>query len=212
MENVLNSQVLVLNKNYQPITTTNVITAISKLWAERVEAISVEEDGTYMNHTFSSWAEISELRSMFDDEFNNEGIDWIHSPSLKIMVPRVIRLLTYDKLPKHDVRLTRKSLYKRDKYVCQYCGHKFSTEELTIEHIVPRSKGGRNTWENLVAACIPCNRKKGNKDLEHSGMKLIKKPKKPNAIHGVVIHLGNKRYKDWDHFISDVYWNTELQE
>lgn len=210
---ILESRVLVLNKSYTPIRTTTAIDAISKLFCNTVEAIMVE-NGAYISHDFGSWAEVSMFRREFEDEFKSENaeLDWVRSPSLHLIVPRVVRLLTYDKLPKHDVKLTRKSLYERDRHVCQYCGDKFKTEDLNIEHIMPKSRGGQNSWENLVTACIDCNRKKGNRTPDEAGMKLIRSPRKPKPRTEARIKFGPKRYKDWDHFVSDIYWETEITD
>lgn len=209
--NILDSRVLVLNKSYTPIRTTTAIDAISKLFCNTVEAIMVE-GGSYVSYDFGSWAEVSMFRKEFEKDFSEENadVDWVSSPSLHLIVPRVVRLLAYDKLPKHDIKLTRKTLYERDRNTCQYCGSKLKTDELNIEHIMPKSRGGQNTWENLVAACIDCNRKKGNRTPEEAGMKLIKSPKKPKPKAEARIKFGPKRYKDWDHFVSHIYWDTEL--
>lgn len=210
---VLETKVLVLNKSYMPIKTTTVMDAVSKLFCNSVEAIMVEE-GNYVSYNFGSWAEISMFRKEFEADFEdiNRDVDWIRTPSLHLIVPRVVRLLTYDKMPKHDVKLTRKTLYQRDRHVCQYCGDKFKIEDLNIEHIMPKSRGGQNSWENLVTACIDCNRKKGNRTPEEAGMKLIKTPRKPKPVAEARINFGRKRYKDWDHFVSTIYWNTEIED
>lgn len=213
MSQILETKVLVLNKSYVPIKTTTVIDAISKLFCDTVEAITVDQNN-YVSYDFGSWTEISMFRKEFENDFEelNREVDWIRTPSLHLMVPRVVRLLTYDKLPKHDVKLTRKALYERDRYVCQYCGNKFKSDELNIEHILPKSRGGQNTWENLAAACISCNRKKGNRTPSEAGMKLIKTPRKPKPKAEARIKFGSERYKDWDHFVSHLYWNTEIED
>ena len=99
-----------------------------------------------------------------------------------IMFPSVIRLKEYRYIPVQIQIVSRKNIFLRDRNICQYCAKHFPTAELTLDHIIPHSKGGRDTWQNLVACCKPCNRKKADKSLEESGMTLLHKPR-PASIH-----------------------------
>lgn len=206
---VIDSKVLVLNKYYAPVNVTTVKIAFSKLVSGVAEAIMVE-DGVPTNHDFSSWTEISELKSMYKSP---EDIDWVHTPSTAFIVPRVIRLLTFDRLQMDFVKLTRRNIFERDHYTCQYCGKTFSKNSngLNIEHIIPKSKGGKNTWKNLVASCLKCNQRKGDKTPKQANMQLLRKPFKPKANFNIKVKLGKKKYKDWDMFVSDLYYNTEIK-
>lgn len=208
---ILDSKVLVLNKLYSPIRMTTVRDAFCKIFTEAAEVITVE-DGQYMNHDFSSWTELSELKSLLEDEFVDEELEWVRTPSTRLVVPRVIRMLGYDKAPRFQMRLTRKNIYDRDNYTCQYCGKRFSTEDLNIDHVLPRSRGGKNSWGNLVCSCIKCNRKKKNQTPKEAGMKLLSKPYRPSPQFVLKISPNSRKYKDWDMFISDIYWNAELHE
>lgn len=207
---VLDSKVLVLNKHYSPINVTTVKNAFTKLVVGVAEAILVE-DGVPTNHDFHSWSEISELKQMYESP---EDIDWLHTPSTSFLVPRVIRVLTFDKFQMDYVKLTRRNIFERDHYTCQYCGKTFSKKhvELNIEHVIPKSKGGKNSWSNLVTACVKCNQRKGDKTPKQAGMELIQKPVKPKSDFGIKVKLGKKRYSDWDMFVSDLYYNTELKD
>ena len=209
MSSVLSTHVLVLNRGYVPIHTTTVRDAFVKLFTAVAEAVSVE-DGAYVGHSFNSWSEISELKRQYDDV--PPDADWVHTPTLSLLVPRVIRLLRYDKLPVHNVKLTRKNIYERDNYTCQYTGQRLSSSELNIDHVVPRSRGGRNTWENLVTCSVEANSRKGNRTPQEAGMKLIRRPRCPGPRHRLQIPRTARRYQSWDHFVSDLYWNTELEE
>lgn len=104
---------------------------------------------------------------------------YIRSSSVKFSHPAIIRLINYRNSPK-TVDLTRRNIMRRDGMRCQYCGK--SNVPLTIDHILPKSRGGKDEWENLVTACVSCNNFKGNRTPEEAGMKLISKPKKPNPI------------------------------
>lgn len=210
---VLDSKVLVLNKLYSPIRTTTVRDAFCKIVSEAAEVITVE-NGVYTSYDFASWSDVSEFRDLMiaEGEALDTDIDWVHTPNLKLLVPRVIRMLDYEKTPRFQMRLTRKNIYERDNHTCQYCGKKFGTENLNLDHVIPRSKGGKNTWENLVCSCIKCNRKKKDDTLKEAGMKLLNKPYKPKPQFKLRVAKGTQTYDDWDHFISDIYWTTELKE
>lgn len=204
---VLDSKVLVLNKVYNPIRTITVKEAFCKIFTEAAEIITIE-DGQYASYDFASWAEVSEYKALFD----NTDEDWINTTSLRLAVPRVIRLLKYDRSPKLEVCLTRKNIYERDAYTCQYCNKVFPVEKLNLDHVIPRSRGGTNTWENLVCSCIECNRKKKARTPKEAGMHLLSVPYKPKSLSTFKVPQTPKRYKDWDSFVSYQYWNTELKE
>lgn len=108
----------------------------------------------------------------FDDE--------IRSVSYSIKMPAVIRIYSYINLPRNSIVLTRKNILKRDSLSCQYCGTKSSP--LTVDHIIPKVKGGKDSWENLTTACVSCNNKKGNRTLREANLKLLSKPRVPSRI------------------------------
>ena len=109
-----------------------------------------------------------------------ERADWqLHSESTTLSRPMVIRLVSYVRIPRHSHRrkITRRAVFARDDWTCQYCG---ARSNLTVDHVIPRSKGGSSEWENIVASCAPCNRRKGNLLLRNSGMRLSRMPRTPN--------------------------------
>jgi 5-methylcytosine-specific restriction endonuclease McrA len=117
-------------------------------------------------------------------------------------VPAVIRLTRYVYVPRKDVHLTRKNVVLRDKHMCQYCGKEHRSEELTMDHVTPRSLGGATTWENVVACCRRCNNLKADRSPREAGLRLIKKPEMPRRIlylH-VVRHLGQEM-EQWKKYI-----------
>lgn len=101
----------------------------------------------------------------------------IHTVKEKFAAPSVLRLLYFANIKRYDLPLNKKNIFKRDNYTCQYCGIKGAP--LTIDHVIPKKRGGDNNWENLVTSCIECNNKKGDKTPQEAKMKLIRKPKKP---------------------------------
>lgn len=140
------------------------------------------------------------------EEYSRE----IRSVSFTIKLPSVVRLLRLVKRPKSPVKFSRQNIYARDKYRCQYCGQKFSSEELTYDHVIPRSRGGKTEWENIVTCCVDCNRRKGGRTPSEAGMKLIKKPEKPTWIPALRITIGFREVpQSWRDYL---YWNVELLE
>lgn len=107
---------------------------------------------------------------------------FLHSARLAMRVPSVIRLLEYRRIPHQSRALSRKNILLRDRNSCQYCGEVLSSTELTLDHVIPRSRGGSSSWENLVACCHECNHKKGNQLPAEAGMKLMREPR-PFSLH-----------------------------
>ena len=156
---------------------------------------------------FTEWAELSELKRTFEpDQF-----DWIHTVRFQIAVPRIIRLLGYDKLPRQDVKFNRRNIYARDGNKCQYCGRKMPTTELSLDHVVPKSQGGKSSWTNIVCCCVKCNVKKGGRTPEQAHMHLITKPIKPRRSPVINIRLADERYQSWKQFLDTAYWTVELK-
>ena len=104
---------------------------------------------------------------------------YVRSPSRSVPWPSVVRLRAYVSIPYKKITLTRKNVMRRDRHRCQYCGDR---DRLTIDHVMPRSRGGRDTWENLVTACVPCNNKKGNRTPEEARLTLSRKPFRPSHV------------------------------
>jgi len=203
----LDTKVLVLNKLYMAVRVIPARRAFTMLFRELAEVIHVE-DGQWMNYDFSTWAELSELRREFDE---HDDHDWVSTVSVDLAVPRVIRLLGYDRLPQQHVKLNRRNLFARDSNRCQYCGHHFPTQELSIDHVVPKTQGGGESWANLVCACVKCNARKGGRTPEQARMALIKKPVQPRRNPLISVKLGHPRYESWRAFLDEAYWSVELR-
>lgn len=109
----------------------------------------------------------------------SESDRFIRSPNLQVPWPSIVRLKAYVRVPYKKIMLTRKNVLRRDRQRCQYCGNR---DQLTIDHIFPKSRGGKDSWENLVAACIPCNNRKGNRTPDEANMKLSRKPFRPSYV------------------------------
>jgi len=202
----LSASVLVLNRLYMAVHVISVRRAFGLLFRELAEVIHVEE-GQYANYDFESWREISEMRANFKAPHD----DWIRSVNFEIQVPRVIRLLSYDRLPKQAIRFNRRNIFARDGNRCQYCGRKFPTSELSLDHVKPRSRGGDTSWENIVCSCVKCNVKKGGRTPQEAHMHLIRQPVKPKRSPLLSIKLGNPKYESWKSFLDNAYWSVDLK-
>jgi 5-methylcytosine-specific restriction endonuclease McrA len=219
-------KVLVLNKCWRPITITSLHKAITLLFNTNDDgnpkAKIIDPINGFTTFTWDDWSQMKP----------EIGEDTIKSGMYKeFRIPEIIMLTKYDKLPQQKVNFSRKTIYERDKCTCQYCGEKFKTDDLTIDHVLPKSKGGKTTWENCVLACVLCNKQKADNLLENtykpknkfnyhpqnhpngwkgsSPMKLLSIPKKP-AYSGLKTDMA-KVPKSWDNFISMAYWSVELQ-
>ena len=202
----LDCNVLVLNKHYMAIRIVGARRAFSLLFRQLAEVVSLE-DGNYSNYDFPSWCEVSEFRRRFEPD----GYDWVSTVNFYVAVPRIIRLLFYDRLPRNEVKFNRRNIFARDKNRCQYCGKRYPTSELSLDHIIPRSMGGKPVWENIVCACTKCNVKKGGQSPQQAGLTLIRKPLKPRHNPLVHVHLGHPRYRSWKQFLDHAYWSVELK-
>jgi len=205
----LNSHVLVLNKMWMAVRVVDARRAFSLLFRTLAEAIRVD-DGSYTGHDFDSWADLSAARDRYIG-LDGEHYDWVSTVRFDIAVPKVIRLLCYDRLPKQDVKLNRRNIYARDANLCQYCGGRFPTSELSLDHVVPRSQGGQSTWTNLVCCCVRCNSRKGGRTPRQAHMKLIREPIKPTRNPVIHLRLGSDKYASWRAFLSNAYWSVELK-
>ena len=201
----LDSQVLVLNRVYSAIRIVDARKAFTFLSKSVAEVISLEQ-GNFRNYDFGSWTDIAELQR----EFESEQHDWVRTPSMTLAVPKIIRLFSYDRRPSQDIRLNRRNIYARDESSCQYCGRKFSTRELSLDHVIPRVQGGEDSWTNLVCACVRCNARKGGRTPRQANMRLVKKPVKPRLNQAIRLRIGSRRYQSWKAFIDEAYWTIEL--
>ncbi|MFN7439028.1 MAG: HNH endonuclease, partial [Phycisphaerales bacterium] len=202
----LDSKVLVLNKLYMAVRVISARRAFCMLARDLAEVINVE-DGRYVNYDFSSWSELAQ----FQEQFERDKHEWVRTVRFQIAVPRIIRLLGYDRLPAQIVKLNRRNLFARDRNTCQYCGAHYPTSELSIDHVKPRSLGGGDSWENLVCACIRCNARKGGRTPEQARMKLIRKPVMPKRNPLIALRLGQDKYSSWKAFLDNAYWSVELK-
>jgi len=199
----LNADVLVLNKNWTALRIITAAEALADLFVGRVEAI----DTDYQAYDFASWHELSEYAVRFQAEQHR----FVRTVTSAVLVPTVVRLLKFDRVKRAAVRLSRKNVYVRDNYTCQYTGKKLPSSELNLDHVVPTSRGGTTCWENIVCCSVEVNSIKGNRTPQEAGLKLIRQPRRPNATE-LLFKSKRFRHDSWKHFVDAAYWNTELRD
>ena len=203
MQYLLDTPVLVLNRLWQAVNTCSARRAFTLLYQGHAQVVAAEPGQGFITHDFASWRDFS--RS------NPEG-NMAQTISMQIRVPRIIVLLLFERLPKKEVKFTRHNVFERDKNTCQYCNRVKPREELNLDHVFPRDRGGQTTWENIVCSCIPCNTRKGNRLPHEAGMQLARKPKRPKWRPFVNISFSTQPHESWKHFLDIAYWNVELSD
>jgi 5-methylcytosine-specific restriction endonuclease McrA len=163
---VLERSTLVLNRHWQPVHATTVLRSLVMLWNDSARAVEPEEYRLY------SWPEWAELES-------SPGEPCIRTARGRLRVPEVISLTRYDRMPATSVAFSRRNVARRDHHTCQYCGAQPGWDQITIDHILPRSRGGASSGTNCVAACVACNAEKADRTPEQAGMRLRKTPVRP---------------------------------
>ncbi len=193
---MLNDPTLVLNRSWVAITTTTVWSALGLVCRGAARVIEPE---TCITYDLRSWSDL----------LPREGERSIRTVQSRIRVPEVIVLTEHDSPPRRSVPFSRRNLYRRDSYRCQYCGMGQTTAELSIDHVIPRCRGGKTTWENCVLSCIPCNVKKGSRLLKEVRMRLVAEPEKPHWSPCLLVSKANRR-PSWGQFVNEAYWGVEL--
>jgi len=163
--------VLVLNASYEPLNVVTVRRAVVLLLKDKAQLVEA-------------------------------GEEHVRSEDLSLPKPAVIRLLAYVRIP-YRLRLpvSRRGVLARDRWTCQYCGGQPKKPDLTIDHVVPRSQGGRKEWTNLVAACTRCNHRKGGRTPSQAGMRLMARPEEPRYVALALIE-GGDRYERWRKYLQ----------
>ncbi|MFK8002452.1 MAG: HNH endonuclease [Polyangiales bacterium] len=182
----LDLRVLVLNKSFQPVRITSARIAFSLLYGDRAFAM----DARYEPMDFDEWSSLPAA----------DGPS-IATPSSVLRVPRLLLLRDYNKVPRTPLRLSRKNIFLRDGNVCAYCD---AREKMTLDHVLPKSRGGPSTWENLVACCRPCNERKGRRTPDEAKMPLRRKPKRPTWNAVVQIAGAGEGVPHWEPFLASV--------
>jgi 5-methylcytosine-specific restriction endonuclease McrA len=193
--NSLHRPTLVLNRNWQPVNVATVARALVLLWNETARVV---DPADYQLYDWSDW---SKMRPQ-------NGEDYIQAVRFRLRVPEVVALNRYDRVPTAVVTFSRRNLFKRDHFTCQYCGRQPGSEELTIDHVVPKSQGGQSRWDNCVLACVSCNKRKADRTPAESKMRLRRRPVRPDWRP--LYMPCDFPIESWTQFVSEAYWSVEL--
>ena len=184
----LRSPVLILNRGYQPVRITDARNGFSLLYLGRARAL----DAAFDAHDFAEW--IERAPTALDEAIRTmRGL---------ICIPRVLLLNEFNRVPRAPLRLSRRHVYMRDDFTCQYCGSRPGVKELNLDHVQPRSRGGRSTWENLVTSCRRCNLQKGRSTPSEAGMRLSKHPLRPSWGLALSLAAQRRRFVEWEPFLA----------
>ena len=194
---ILDRPTLILNRNWQPVGVHTVARALVKVFSE---AARIVDPTDFRLYTWEDWARMRPA----------DGEPFIRTQRLVLRVPEVAVLTSYDRIPANAVTFSRRNVFKRDRFTCQYCGRQPGSEELTIDHVIPRALGGLSRWENCVLACIDCNRIKADRTPEQAGMALRRKPVRP--LWKPLYAPSGVRIASWSKFLSEAYWTVQLKE
>lgn len=196
MTAVLERPTLVLNRNWQPVNVATVARSLVLVWNEAARVVDPRD---YQTYDWTDWSLLAPA----------DGEPFVQAVRQRLRAPEVVTLTDYDRLPTAAVSFSRRNLFKRDHFACQYCGVQPGAGELTIDHVLPRSQGGTSTWDNCVLACVACNKRKADRLPEQAGMKLRKPPIRPVWKP---LYAGHRvRIASWAKFVSEAYWTVELE-
>lgn len=160
------------------------------------QVVYTDGDNNFSTHDLKSWV---------SSTCNPAGREIIRSISVSFGIPEIIVLSLFDRLPKKEIKFTRQNIFERDGYTCQYCSHRFDSKELNLDHVIPREKGGKNSWDNVVTSCIRCNSKKANKLPHQAKMYPVKEPKAPRWRPFMCLAEKTARrkvYASWQNFLD----------
>lgn len=198
---MVSNGVLVLNRNWMAIHVCSVERAIGLLVQDLAQVVTAD----YRTYNFNSWRALSA-------HIAEDGNHFVHAPNFRLAVPEVVLLTRFHRVPPRIVKFNRRNIYLRDGFTCQYCGRKPPKEELTIDHVVPRARGGRSEWENVVLACQRCNARKGSRLVDEIPMHLHRQPQKPHWLS--IVHHSMKGHDRpmWQKFVDTAYWTADLEQ
>ena len=190
MEAALTEPVLVLNRLWQAVNVVAAKRAFSLVASGHAQIVHADDE-SFKVFSMMDWVDFS---------INNPPLsemDVVRTVRHPIRVPKVILLSVFDRVPRKELKLTRRNVFDRDKHVCQYCAKKMDSEELNLDHVIPRHYGGKTTWENIVCSCVKCNSRKANRLPHEAGMHLIRKPSIPKWRPVISLATRGKKTEAW---------------
>ena len=198
MQGSLHHRVLVLNRLWQAVNVCSAERAFALLCTDHARTIHEDENG-FNTYNFEEWCIYSSLY---------EADEVVHTVSTIIHIPHIILLTQFDRLPKKEVKFSREHIFERDEKKCQYCLKSFENRVLTLDHVVPKERGGGTSWTNIVTCCITCNQHKANRTPEEAGMYLPREPRKPHWRPFVEGSPVRKIHLSWSRFLNPNKWTA----
>lgn len=192
----LSTQVLVVNRHLQAVHLTTARRAFVLMWSDIARAL----DAAWVAHDFASW---SATRP-------GDGDLAVGTSRGPLRIPRVVQLMEFDRMPRSTVRLTRRNIYLRDAHTCQYCARQLPARELNLDHVMPRSRGGPMSWDNVVCSCRVCNLRKGSRTPPEAGMRLLRRPVRPRWSPVLALAFAPGRPPEWEPFLASLPGAREL--
>ncbi len=205
MEAALAEPVLVLNRLWQAVNVIAAKRAFSLVASGHAQIVHAEDE-RFEVFSMMDWMDFSRHNPPIHE------VEMVRTVKHSLRVPRVILLSVFDRVPKKELKLTRRNVFERDKYTCQYCALRKDSEDLNLDHVIPRHYGGKTTWENIVCSCIECNSRKSSRLPHEANMRLIRKPSTPKWRPVISLAARGKQHDDWKHFLDVAYWNVELEK
>ena len=194
MDSCLSQRVLVLNRLWQAVNIVGARRAFGLLFQDHAKVIhSSKEDFRVFEP--GEWISFSIDNPPADERW------CVHTIRYKIRIPKILLLKHYDRLPLKEMKFTRENLFGRDNYTCQYCGKSYTPRELNLDHVIPRERGGKTTWENIVTSCLRCNTRKANRFPHEARMHLKRRPARPKLRPFVSSIAGPDCEKSWINFL-----------
>jgi 5-methylcytosine-specific restriction endonuclease McrA len=190
--------VLVLNRNWYPIRVISHRRAFAMLFAGIADVLD-DWHGDYQSYDFSQWAQLSPR--LFLDA--RAKYFWMRTVRVAYAVPKIVRATQYCKIPPSSMRLNRINLMARDRHTCQYCGTVLLAKQLTLDHVIPKSRGGQMSWSNIVCCCKKCNVFKGRRTPDEARMRLLREPRQPHLLEFMKDLGGQVADPSWRPFLPD---------
>ena len=195
---MLTGHVLVLNKSWVAVNVATVRRALTLLYQGQARAVHPVD---YSLYDFAAWCDMPADQTVRGR--------YVITPTRRIRLPEVVILCGFNGFVRREVPFTRRNIFARDDHRCQYCGKRLPKHELTIDHVMPRSRGGADTWENLVLACVKCNVRKGNRTPDEACMPLMRKPSRPRWLPKLGTRVPQHDLMTWQRFVDTSYWSIE---
>ncbi len=185
---MLDEPVLILNRSWIPLQIADVRRGIVLLYKGVAEVVCPR---TFRTYDFARWVSAS----------TGDDTPYLQTPRFRLPVPEVLVLARFNRIVRRPIRFSRRNVLVRDNWTCQYCGRRFPERELTLEHVRPISRGGTNSWRNVVVACTACNKRKADRTPSQAGMRLLRTPREPRRLYTTRPQLRRVR-ATWEPFLT----------